>query len=259
MAGSREFCRDIRERDLPGYVFIIVVGGDEEGIEAEAGGNECLVRPFGAAELGVRLHTARRVLRLEKSLEDSYVEMERVTTMDPLTAVYNRSYISTHLPKEIAQASRYGLPLSVVMCDIDHFRHVNDSYGHQAGGEVLEQVAACLRETVRLEIDWVARYGGEEFLIVLPQTRVVGAVVMAERVRKAVAEVAIEADGKEIGLTASFGVVGFDRTPSEWIEIEKVVEAAESQLLRAKEEGRDKVMSGPPLENQFRKGKASDG
>jgi diguanylate cyclase (GGDEF)-like protein len=263
MADHRELCQSIRELDLPGYVFIILIISEQEKektdttLQAEA--DECLVHPFGEAELGVRLHTGRRVVHLEKSLEDSYEQVEQVTTMDPLTAVYSRNYISTHLANEIAQASRYSKPLSVVLCDLDHFRHVNDAHGHQAGDEVLARFAACLQETIRQQIDWVGRYGGEEFIIVLPETRIVGAVVMAERLRKAVNEAAIEVEDKDIGLTASFGVVGFEHTPPEWIKMEMVVEAAETQLLRAKDEGRDRVMSGPPLEKQFRQEKTPGG
>ncbi len=254
MAENRELCQSVRELDLPGYVFIILIideGEEQETsttLQAEA--DECLVRPFGAAELGMRLHTGRRVVRLEQALEDTYEQMEQVTTMDSLTAVYSRNYIATHLANEITQASRYSKPLSIVMCDIDHFRHINDAHGHQAGDDLLAQFAACLRDTVRQNIDWVGRYGGEEFIIVLPETRIVGAVVMAKRVRKAVNEASIEVEGKDIGLTASFGVVGFEHTPPEWIKMEAVVEAAETQLLRAKDEGRDRVMSGPPLENK---------
>jgi len=148
---------------------------------------------------------------------------------------------------------------ALVLCDLDHFRHVNDAHGHQAGDEVLACFAACLQETIRQQIDWVGRYGGEEFIIVLPETRIVGAVVMAERLLKAVNEAAIEVEGKDIGLTTSFGVVGFEHTPPEWIKMEMVVEAAETQLLRAKDEGRDRVMSGQPLEKQFRQEKTPGG
>ena len=131
------------------------------------------------------------------------------------------------------------------MCDIDHFKRVNDVYGHQEGDVVLREFARILSDTTRPKIDWVARYGGEEFVIVLPETTVEGAASLAERTRQKVAAATISAGSEELRITASFGVRGFDSPPAGGVSPEALIGGADELLYQAKEGGRNRVVSGP--------------
>jgi len=130
------------------------------------------------------------------------------------------------------------------MCDLDYFKKVNDQYGHQVGDHVLIAFVQCIKGTFRNDIDWVARYGGEEFIIVLPETDANGARVLAERIRNTIANRVILCDGKEVRITASFGVTGFDAdTSAELISTEDLIRKADTSLYQAKAEGRDRVVT----------------
>jgi diguanylate cyclase (GGDEF)-like protein len=130
------------------------------------------------------------------------------------------------------------------MCDLDHFKKVNDNYGHQAGDQVLIAFVGFIRGAIRNEIDWVARYGGEEFVIVLPETGANGAWIFAERLRKDIAGKVIESDGKEIRITASFGTTGFNAAESaEVISADVLIRKADDGLYQAKAQGRNRVVA----------------
>jgi diguanylate cyclase (GGDEF)-like protein len=149
------------------------------------------------------------------------------------------------LPAEIKRAQRYKSSFSLVICDLDHFKKVNDKYGHQGGDQVLMAFVQCIKGTFRNDVDWVARYGGEEFIIALQETDANGAQTLAERIRKAMTNRVILFEGKEIRITASFGVTGFDAsTPAEQISTEGLIRLADHCLYRAKEEGRNRVVTG---------------
>nr|HID59749.1 diguanylate cyclase [Desulfobacterales bacterium] len=207
-----------------------------------------LTKPFNHAELIARLNTGKRILKLERSLRKANEEIRILSITDPLTKCYNRRYMNEHLPKEINRARRYGHPLSVILCDIDHFKEINDTYGHQAGDMVLKRFARCLKESIRRDVDWVIRYGGEEFLIVLPETGLMSSLSIAERLRIIVSQTEIMWDKENIRITASFGTTGFDNsTPDEKISVDAMINMADRYLYQAKEEGRNRVVSGELL------------
>ncbi|MCK4485137.1 MAG: diguanylate cyclase, partial [Desulfobacterales bacterium] len=187
-----ELCRAIRSHHFPGYIFIVfvTVKDSEDDIIAglEAGADDYLTKPFNKAELMARLKAGTRILELERSLKKANERIKILSITDPLTGAYNRAYLTERLPQEIARAKRYRHPLSLIMCDIDFFKKINDSYGHQAGDTILTGFVDSLRGSIRKGIDWVARYGGEEFLIVLPETNIQGACQVAERLRTLVSE-----------------------------------------------------------------------
>ena len=246
-----ELCRAIRGRDFGGYVFVILLtvkdSKDDIITGLDAGADEYLIKPFNHAELLARLNTAKRILQLERSLKKANEQIKALSITDPLTKTYNRGYMGERLSHEMNRASRYGHPLSVIISDIDHFKKVNDSYGHQAGDLVLKRFADCIKESIRGGIDWLARYGGEEFLVILPETPVDGACAVAERLRRKVCECVIEIDGKEIRITASFGVAGFSPSRSrESISPESLIRKADKCLYQAKNEGRNRVKSVHP-------------
>ena len=140
---------------------------------------------------------------------------------------------------------RYDHFVSVGMLDLDEFKQVNDTYGHQCGDLVLKELAQCFAGSIRNNVDWIARYGGEEFLIVLPETDINGARLVAERLRRIISEKIIGVQEKEINITVSLGVTGFDAaTPDENISSEAMIGQADRYLYQAKDEGRNRVRAG---------------
>jgi two-component system cell cycle response regulator len=242
-------CRTMRENDYKGYVYIILLTGQDKKEDLisglSAGADEYLVKPVNRLELAVRLKTAGRILELQNSLKRSYEEIKLLSTKDPLTKLFNRGYLDERLPQEVKRTFRFERPLSIALFDLDHFKTINDTYGHLAGDRVLQDCADCVRRSVRGEIDWLARYGGEEFLMVLPETNLAGAIACAERLRREVSELVSVIDGSEIRFTASFGVASF--TPPDQKEdptmANVLIEKADQRLYQAKKEGRNCIRS----------------
>ncbi|HEY2662809.1 MAG TPA: diguanylate cyclase, partial [Candidatus Binataceae bacterium] len=165
-------CKAVRNLQLDGYVYALLLTArdSKDNIIAglEAGADDYLVKPVHEAELIARLNAGRRILNLEHSLRAANQRNRILSITDALTGAYNRRYLMEQLPRELERCRRYAYPLSVLMCDIDHFKAINDARGHAAGDEVLQQFAARAQKSIRSNSDWVARHGGEEFLIVLP-------------------------------------------------------------------------------------------
>lgn len=244
-----ELCKYVRETSSEGYVYIIMLTSQDSRENMisglEAGADEYLVKPVNRAELMVRLKTAERILTLESSLRKSYEEIKALSVRDPLTKVYNRGYLDERLVHEVKRAYRFERPVSLIMFDIDHFKLINDTFGHAIGDRALVECAELMRLSIRQEIDWIARYGGEEFVIVLPETLLPGALNAAERLRIKLASSVMTADSSEIRVTASFGVTSF--TPSSQKEdlsmAAALITGADQALYRAKNEGRNRVAS----------------
>ncbi len=242
-----QLCRLIREKKTDGYVFIILITARDSKTDIvsglESGADDYLTKPIHPAELIARINTGIRILKLEKSLKNANEEIRLLSISDPLTGCYNRSYLNERFPQELRRAQRYSHPLSVVLADIDHFKNVNDSYGHQAGDEVLKIFAHCIDNQIRKKVDWVVRYGGEEFLIVLPETTCEGAHSIADRLRIAVSKKRIQVNGNHINITASFGgaTAKFSMRCIQDIDMDKLIYRADEQLYRSKGDGRNRV------------------
>jgi two-component system, cell cycle response regulator len=241
-----ELCRTIRSINSIGYVFIILLTArnSKEDIIAglEAGADDYLAKPFNPAELHARIKTGMRILDLERSLKEANEEIKKLSVRDPLTGCFNRGYLNDQLSKDIAFSIRYKHPLSVILCDIDHFKKVNDTYGHQAGDKVLKEFVHCIEQSFRNKIDWIARYGGEEFFVVLPETDIEGAKTLAERLRIKISNQKIHIEKFKIKITASFGVAGFTpQTHKEKISDIKLITKADQLLYQAKYEGRNRI------------------
>ena len=199
-------------------------------------------------EFSLVMENRRLVERLRKkqlSLEKANKEIQLLSRTDSLTGCYNRGYLNELLPREITRALRYKRPLSLAMCDIDHFKKINDTHGHQCGDEVLRELVQSISEVIRADTDWLARYGGEEFLIVFPETHLRNASGLAERLRKKIAKNSIQTQDDKISITASFGVTGFNSSdPPKKISPEALINMADKYLYAAKNQGRNKVISG---------------
>ena len=239
-----ELCRSIRDLDKSGYVFIILLTAKDskQNIVAglESGADDYLCKPFNKAEFIARLKCGLRILNLETSLKKANEKVRLLSITDDLTGCFNKRYLEQHFYKEIDRAKRFDHKFCIIMTDIDHFKQVNDTYGHPAGDRVLQTFAHCLNRGIRKNIDWVVRYGGEEFLIVLPETSVSAGVVLANRLRQLIENEIIS--NKSIQITASFGVAGFEACPAQTKEAaKKLIKIADECLYNAKESGRNKV------------------
>ncbi|MDL1963117.1 MAG: diguanylate cyclase [Deltaproteobacteria bacterium] len=247
-----ELCRAIRKDTSKGYVFIVLLTAKDSKDDIvsglEAGADDYLTKPLNNAELIARIKTGIRILELERALKKANEKNRILSITDPLTKIYNRGYLNQHLSEEIKRARRYKRPLSLILCDIDHFKKVNDTYGHQIGDQVLKEFVQCIKESIRYDVDWVVRYGGEEFIVVLPETDLRSACFVAERLRNVIAMKTIEVKDKVIHITASFGVNSIDSTtPDDKISSNAIINEADRCLYLAKQEGRNRVNAGITL------------
>jgi diguanylate cyclase (GGDEF)-like protein len=227
------------------FIFLTSAGaGERRARLIEAGASDAIAKPCHPAELVARLALHLKVKRLRDELLVKNATLARLSTVDALTGLRNRRYLKELLSIEFLRARRYGTPLSVLMADLDHFKEVNDRYGHPAGDNVLRSVAEILLGSLRAT-DTGGRYGGEEILVVLPHNDAGGASVLAERWRCAVEQAELRvADGERIPVTISIGVSDY-RGPgdcrTEVASPDDLIAAADRALYRAKQKGRNRV------------------
>ena len=206
------------------------------------GADECVGRQAADRELDARIAAARRIAELETVLRIILAENRKLSATDDLTRVASRRFFSKHFPREVERAARYGRALSLILCDIDLFKSINDSLGHAGGDQVLREFGARLQKQLRRGIDWVARIGGEEFAIVLPETGYEPALEVARKLRTAIAQARFTSEKKSVVVTASFGLCGLDRVPTgERRLAERVLKIADAALYRSKHSGRNRV------------------
>jgi diguanylate cyclase (GGDEF)-like protein len=240
-----ELVQRLRELKLPRLLQLVLItsGADWQSEGAlRAGADECLDGSGSEALLQARFGAARRTSDLESALRTALVESRRLATTDELTGVANRRFFATHYLREIARAARYSHPICVAMCDIDHFKRINDQHGHPVGDEVLRQVAQRMQRCLRRGTDWIARLGGEEFAVVLPETGLDQALLVCRKLREALAAQPFASGSVRLSVTASFGVAGIESVPRKSKGLaERLMSVADRALYRSKEAGRDRV------------------
>lgn len=212
-----------------------------------SGASDYIVKPFRFAEVYARIKNQFRIISMQCELEKKNKELmeknlllQEMTITDGLTGLYNKRYILNRLVSDITHAARYKEPISFMMVDIDHFKHINDTYGHLAGDILLKNVAETLKNTVR-DVDIVARYGGEEFLIVVPNEDLLGTKMLAERLRQKIESTSFVIDNNELSITISIGVKSANITSDSGTEVTKLIGEADLALLKAKSKGRNRV------------------
>ena len=237
-----EVCRRIRQRDSEPYTYILLLTSKsqkEDLIEGmEAGADDYITKPFDQNELQVRLRAGIRLVDLQTQLLKAREDLREQATRDSLTRLWNRSSILTELGRELARSVRESRPLGVVIVDLDHFKHINDTYGHLAGDAVLREAARRMQSSIR-QYDSIGRYGGEEFLILFPGCGEADCFAQADRLRKLLGQTEMKVNDTAIRVTASFGVTTV--MPGEnWTE-EELIRIADEALYVAKKSGRNRV------------------
>jgi two-component system cell cycle response regulator len=211
----------------------------------DIGASDYLVKPIDRNELIARVRTQVRRRRYQDRLRANYERSLSLALTDPLTGVYNRRYLDNHIEKAVERARETGKPVSVVLFDIDHFKSVNDTHGHDSGDEVLRNVAQRVNSNLR-NFDMVARYGGEEFVIVMPDTSGDIAVMVAERLRDRVARdpISISGPAPQLNVTVSMGVAAYAGAAD---SSDDILKRADEAMYQAKRGGRNRVVAHPSI------------
>jgi diguanylate cyclase (GGDEF)-like protein len=243
-----DLVREARQLEMGSATHIVFVdrGGTPADSEAlRAGANEIVPADARGERFWAHMTIVRRLVSFADSLQSAVTGNRILSTIDELTRCGNRRFFEQQFPREVARAMRLRRPLSLLMCDIDHFKLINDRNGHQTGDEVLREFGERITNGLRLGQDWAARIGGEEFAIILPETGQSEAVAIAQRLCDRVSAHAFITAAAAITVTASFGTCGVRNPTSEWTSLaEGMVLAADSALYESKRSGRNRVTDG---------------
>jgi two-component system cell cycle response regulator len=240
-------CAHVRSNEATRHIPLVLIGTDQDmpriAKGLDIGSNDYLLRPLDANELIARARTQLRHKRHYDNLRKNYEDSLALALVDPLTGAFNRRYMDAHLPRMLALAGSANKELSALMIDIDHFKSVNDTFGHAAGDLVLKSVVDRIQNSVRPS-DLVARLGGEEFVVIMPETPASVAQMIAGRLREKIAAQTITLPGREepVSVTVSIGCAASEGKANE--AYLALIERADVALFRAKQEGRNCVAIG---------------
>lgn len=226
-------------KDIPVIMLTSVEDSERKVKGLEIGAQDWVVKPFEPSELVARVKVHLRIKALQDELRKANEVLQEMAITDPLTMLFNRRYFFESLLTEFERAKRYARVLSLVIFDIDHFKEINDTYGHQVGDRVLENFSKVLKSNLRAH-DIIGRYGGEEFAVILPETRLDGAYTVADRFREVLSTMVFNAGEQKINITVSGGIAQYPykgiNTPDD------LVRCADNALLKAKRQGRNVVV-----------------
>lgn len=237
-----ELCAELKaDRDALTRYVIVMTGEDSEAAKVEGfdrGADDYIIKPASIPELLARVRAGLRIVELQKALVLSNKRLERLSRTDALTGALNRRAFNAELSTAFEHAVRYERPLALLLLDLDHFKSVNDEFGHPTGDAVLATAAEIIRENTRVS-DIAARFGGEEFAVILPETHLVQAVQVAEKIRRSLETAAITIGDHALRVSASIGAASMPH--SRFPDTRALINAADSALYRAKRRGRNIV------------------
>jgi two-component system, cell cycle response regulator len=235
-----ELCRELRAASPHGYIILLTgeSSGESKLDGFRSGADDYVTKPFVTDELLARIRAGARIVTLQRALLDSNRRLEELSLTDGLTALRNRRAFDEELDAAHEHARRYDRPLSLAVIDVDHFKTMNDTYGHAAGDAVLRAVAQLIAGSTR-QTDFVARVGGEEFAVLLPETPLFDAMQFAEKIRASVAAATIRTGNVAHRITVSIGIASEPHTSI--TNASCLFETADQALYRAKQNGRNRV------------------
>src|SRR5882757_4905778 len=237
-----EICKHIRSKTQASYTYIILLTGKSEKesvVEGlAAGADDYLTKPFNPAELIARVGVGLRIMALQREIEVKNAMLQELALTDPLTSLPNRRAIEEWAARQLSGAARYGFSFWVALADLDHFKTINDTYGHDASDSVLKAFSEILKGNSR-QSEICGRVGGEEFLLVLTHTTEENAKVVTDRVRATLEGTQFNFDGNELKVTASFGLAGFAGSCAP--DFNRLVALADAALYSAKRQGRNRL------------------
>lgn len=239
-----EVCSKVRQREsgIDHYTYIILLTAKTEKKDLitgmESGADDYILKPFDPHELGVRIRAGQRIIELQNQLRSAKEKHLVLSRTDGLTGILNRRALYESLEKEILRSGREKTPLSIIMMDIDFFKKINDTYGHNAGDAVLKEFARRILAELR-PYDTFGRYGGEEFIVLLPGAFMYEVLAVSERIRGAIRNKPFDITPSGIQVTSSFGVAEFDFKENS----DALINRADQALYKAKKNGRDRIES----------------
>jgi diguanylate cyclase (GGDEF)-like protein len=255
---------DARTRDIP-VLFISALIETEDKVRGfKAGGVDYIIKPFHTAEVLARVETHLTLRNLQKKIQEQNLQLvdeieereraemalmeanrklELLATIDGLTGISNRRQFDLYLQQEWKRSTREQVPIAFILCDIDHFKLFNDEYGHVEGDKCLKQVAQGIRRSVKRPADFVARYGGEEFAVIMPNTDIEGAIMVAREIKKEIGTLKIPHVRSKTGRYVSLSMGVSSMLPERSDEPEAFINEVDQFLYQAKETGRDRIIA----------------
>ncbi|MFM7408010.1 MAG: diguanylate cyclase [Cuspidothrix sp.] len=245
---------DLNLSDIP-IIFITASNEQEHILQAfDKGAVDYIIKPFNRYELLARVRTHLELRHTQKELKKMLEEqkelvknLEKLANTDSLTGVWNRRYLLNLAEQETQRCRRYHRPLSVLMIDIDHFKGINDNYGHAIGDEVLIKMTEIVSNYLR-SVDVLGRFGGEEFVALLPETNRKSALITAERIRENIEKITIPVQEKSVSITVSIGVGSYQKGDA---NIDILLQRADEALYKAKRQGRNRVIADHASEEVY--------